>query len=131
CKSRRTKMKQMIFILIFTIFLAGAYSAKADTLYTGAITSTGSDAFFCSVTNATTASVSVTITVYDDDGNIKLGPAAFQVAKRSVVVSAAVGTTTFNLYYCKVNTANKSDIRATGFIRNASTGLLLGSSEGR
>jgi len=125
-------MKHMLFILIFTMLVSGAYfSTAADTLYTGAITSTGSDAFFCSVTNISTSSVSVTITIYDDSGSAKYGPVSFQVQKKSVVASTAVGTTTFDLYYCKVSTSNSANIRATGYIRNASTGLLLGTSEAR
>jgi hypothetical protein len=112
-------MKNLTLVLIvFTVLLSGAYlSANADTLYTSALFGPTGDTLYCMVTNVSNLSVSVTITIYEDTGLVVSGPINLPVAEKAVRATA-VYPNAGHSYFCKFSTADKSKVRANGFVQS-------------
>jgi len=104
-----------IIVLLGLSFSILCITADADSIYTSALEGPFGDQLKCTVTNVTNNPVQVTVTMYDDSGNIFNGPGTTTIDPKHVV-SIFVTVNSDTLYFCKFNTQNKLDIRANAFL---------------
>jgi len=112
--------------LLFIILIASAFNAAVAAgdallplfgeLYTSPLFAPQSDLFQCNVTNISTSTITVGMTIYDSTGAI-----VDQLLNVSLTANQteflAISTDGLNLFHCKFSTLNKSKIRANSFVR--------------
>ena len=121
-------MKMLTGILL--IFGCFVLNADAEAIFSGSLFGPNNDTFVCSVTNVTGVRIGFIVTIYDDAGNIAVGPKTVHLEART---AAEIDTTVSSGhgYFCRLSTQKKEDIRGEAQLIHATDNRIYASSEAR
>ena len=121
-------MKRLALLLL--LFGGFVVCADAEAIFSGTLFAPNNDTFACTTNNVLGDRIGFILTIYDDAGNIAVGPKTIHLEARTAS-SIVTTVTSGHGYFCRWSTQNKSNIRGEAQLYSDVDNRMYASSEGR